>query len=140
MATLRAVTAAALQRRREERGLSLEAVARRAGLTKGGVHSIETGRTGDFLDRLDDLATALGARWSLALISADEADHEREAIADLQAVPRELLPELRLLLQAWPSLTEDDRALMAVLAERRKKAPGELVALPGAPVARRKAT
>ncbi len=140
--SLRATMAGALQARREERGLSLEALARRTTLTKPGIHGIEVGRTGEFLDRLDEIASALGARWSVALLPADEADVQREALEDLLQIPRDQLPVLRALLRAWPALTEDDRAIVAMLCARRQRPAAEVLPLtelvnPGPEIARR---
>jgi transcriptional regulator with XRE-family HTH domain len=44
---------------REQRGLSLRSLARRAGVTWSTVHRIETGRLSPTVDMLEKLATAL---------------------------------------------------------------------------------
>lgn len=131
MGVLREAMAAALRQRREARGLSLEAVARRCNMTKPGVHSLEVGRTGAFLDHMEEVAGALGARWSVALLPADAADPWGELLHAVQAVPAGQLEDLTALVRHWALLTDDDRAVIALLVARRARAAELLPARTG---------
>ena len=63
-------------------GLSQSELARRAGLSRSAVVKLETGESGFGVDRLWDLAAALGLRPS-ALLAAAEADEEALATLGL---------------------------------------------------------
>lgn len=119
--SLRADITSALRTRWEQRGLSLEQIARACGLTKPGVHGLIHGRSGDMLDRYEAIASALGARWSVELVGRDEQSLASEARSLLGRLAPELLPELLRVLRAWPDLTTEDQELVAHLAEHRRR-------------------
>ena len=100
---------AALRRYRERRGMSLDQVGRRVGLGKTGVQAIETGRSGASLDRLEEVAAAVGAEVVVSVRGAGEAG----AASELAAAAERLSPERRaLLLRVALAAAEVDDALL----------------------------
>lgn len=86
---VRTEVGATLRRLREARGLSLEQLARRVGLGKTGVQAIESGRSGAPLDRLQALASALGASLVVEVRAPEAAALERALQAAVEALPEE---------------------------------------------------
>lgn len=128
---LRAIMSAALRARRLQRSLSLEQVARRVGIGKSLVHAVENNVAGEYLDRMDNIAEALGARWDIALVP-EEGQGEREQLSRaVLALPASLAAELLQVVNAWRYLSADDRDLIAHLCMRRAaRAGAEVVLLP----------
>jgi transcriptional regulator with XRE-family HTH domain len=73
-----------LRNRRNLLRLSLQEVAESVGMSKGGVGHIETGLNSTSTDTLEDLATALHARWELRLVGVEEPERDplRMALVD----------------------------------------------------------
>lgn len=125
---LRTAMTSALRARRLERGLSLEQVGRKAGLARSAVHAIETAVSGEYLDRLEALAEALGARWELVLVPAEDTAPRMALLRAAAALPVVSAPELLAVLGAWSELSADDRELVAHLCARRAaRVPAEVV-------------
>jgi len=107
--SVRAAVGAALRQHRERRGLSLDQVARRVGLGKTGVQAIETGRSGASLDRLEELAAAVGAEVVVTVRTTGET----EVASELAAAAAALSPGRRaLLLRVAVAAAEVDDALL----------------------------
>lgn len=138
---IRETMAAALRARHQQAGLSLEQVARRVGVGRSLVHAVETNVAGDYLDRLESMAAALGARWDVLLVPAEGMEPQQELLRAALAVPLELVGELLAVVRAWPHLTADDRDLVAHLCARRAaRDVGEIVALPESAKKNKRAT
>ena len=99
----------ALRHYREKRGLSLDQVGRRVGLGKTGVQAIETGRSGASIDRLEELAAAVGAEVVVTVRPAGET----EVSSELAAATARLSPDrLALLLRVALAAADVDDALL----------------------------
>jgi len=99
----------ALRHYREKRGLSLDQVGRRVGLGKTGVQAIETGRSGASIDRLEELAAAVGAEVVVTVRPAGET----EATSELAIAAARLSPDrLALLLRVALAAADVDDALL----------------------------
>lgn len=128
-----------LRAQRSARGMSLEQVGRRAGLARTAVHTIETAASGEFLDRLEAIAAAVGARYVVDLVPDEQAPGVQELIACVRAMPPALVAELLPIAAAWEHLSADDRDLLALLCRRRADAPPQVDADPLPSPARRRA-
>ena len=118
---LRQQLAVALRTLRETRGVSLEQVARRVDLTRQGVHSLETARTGTQLDRLDAIADALGADLHVHLVRREARVDPAALSAQIAALPPAEAEQLALIVGAWPSLSDDARDIVLHLATRDRR-------------------
>ena len=116
--SLRDTMTGLLRARRHARGLSLEQVGVRAGTRRTNVHAIETGVSGDYLDRLESIAAALHARWEVELVPTDASSAGAKLRRLSAALPEAAAAELLTVVRAWGALSKDDRELVTHLAAR----------------------
>ena len=117
---LRQQLADGLRALREAKGVSLEQVARRAGLSRQGVHSLETARTGEQLDRLDAIADALGADLRVSVARRDAGLSVEEVVSLLAALDPADVVQIAELIRAWPGVSEDSRDVVQHIVARAR--------------------
>ena len=128
---LRSTMGAALRALRLAHGWSLEQLGRCVELGRSHVYAIEQAVAGEYVDRLERLAAALGATWDVVLVPEGAESPQRDLVREALAVPPELASELLALVRCWPQLSEDDRDLIAHLCRRRAALQdGQVIPLP----------
>lgn len=118
---LRAAITGGLRLLREESGLSLAQVARKAGGSRQGINDLERGKNGDMLDTVERIALACGGRIAVLIASKSRSAQIDAAERLAESSPAEAAPILRLL-AALAQLPAYEREMFALMAESRLSA------------------